>query len=226
MTNTKMEKGSNQCRIVLLGCDGVGKTAIAVRYLCGRYLTEYASKLEFCYEKPEKIDGKRINLEILDTADQDKTDQYLESADGVLYIYSTTSRRTLQAAKEFQKSLALSGKNIPVFLLGNKCDFAQGRQVTHSEGTAVAKQHNWRFYETSAATEIIRIKLIFEDMIRACVLHRTITKKSKSKKPWKIIRSVSFRGQKESIKKDYFRSVVSRSSSFRTQVVEECSDVA
>ncbi|XP_070535578.1 ras-related and estrogen-regulated growth inhibitor-like [Ptychodera flava] len=224
MTNLKMDKASNHCRIVLLGQSGVGKTAIAVRYLCGRYLHEYASKLELCYEKSDTIDGKKVQLEILDTADQDKTEKYLESADGVLYIYSTTNRKSFQAAQEFHETLDRCNKNVPVVVLANKCDFAQGRQVSHSEGLAVANQRGWSFYETSAATEITRIKLIFEDMIRSCISHKESNRKMKtSRKPWKIIsRSVSFRGQRENTKKDYYRKIVTRSSSFRTLPKTEC----
>ncbi|XP_077993463.1 ras-related protein Ral-A-like [Glandiceps talaboti] len=228
MTNLKMDKSASHCRIVLLGQSGVGKTAIAVRYLCGRYLHEYASKLEFCYEKSDTIDGKKVHLEILDTAEQENTAKYLQSADGVLYIYSTTSRKSFQAAKEFQQTLQKSNKNIPVYILGNKSDFAQGRQVSHSEGKTLANQQGWRFYETSAATEITRIKLIFEDMVRSCVVQKLNSKKQKaSKKPWNIIRrSVSFRGQKESTKKDYYRGVVTRSSSFRILPKTECPAIA
>ncbi|XP_071941354.1 ras-related protein Rap-2c-like [Antedon mediterranea] len=145
-------------RFVLLGEDGVGKSAIAVRFLCGRYLHEYDPNLECCYDKYETIDGKAVKLEIYDTAGQDTLDNYLANADAVLYVYSILSKKSFAAAKSFRDKIVSSSKsNLPVILIGNKRELEQGRHVSYKDGFTLARENNWKFYELSAAVDTHRI---------------------------------------------------------------------
>ncbi|XP_033107405.1 ras-like protein rasD [Anneissia japonica] len=188
----RSEKGSSglKLRIVLLGEKGVGKSAIAVRFLCGRYLHEYDPNLECCYDKHEIIDGKTVKIEIFDTAGQDVLDNYLKNADAVLYVYSITSEKSFAAAKSFREELLLGDKShIPVILLGNKRELEQGRQVSYKDGFTLARETNWKFYEMSAAVDTHRIN----DMVLnlASELLAETKKSNRQRRTWKIKRAMS-----------------------------------
>ncbi|WAR03184.1 RERG-like protein [Mya arenaria] len=60
--------------IIVVGKENVGKTAIVVRYLTGRYLTEYAHAPEMTYERTVVVDGKQVPLKITDISGKTETD--------------------------------------------------------------------------------------------------------------------------------------------------------
>ena len=79
-------------------------------------------------------------------------------------------------------------KDIPIILVGNKCDLNE-REVTTKEGKLLAKQWNIPFYETSAKT-LINNKIIFYEIIKLISKQRKINeiiraKTIKSKKKYK-----------------------------------------
>ncbi|XP_071826354.1 ras-like protein rasD isoform X2 [Apostichopus japonicus] len=159
---------TTQCfRLVLLGQDGVGKSAIAVRFLCGRYLHEYDPNLESCYEKMEPIEGKPTKIEIFDTAGQTDLEEYLSEADAVLYVYSITNRESFDKARIFRDQLFLYGKtHLPVLLMANKRELEQGRRVSFKEGYSLARTAGWKFHETSAAVDSFKLKEKILDFIK------------------------------------------------------------
>lgn len=55
-------------KIVLMGKDGVGKTAIAIRFLQDAFINKYDPTIEDSYRKNVQIDGVHYLVEILDTA--------------------------------------------------------------------------------------------------------------------------------------------------------------
>jgi GTPase SAR1 family protein len=93
-------------RIAVVGQAGVGKSALVVRYLTRRFIWEYDPTLECVYKHQTCIDGKPVNLEILDTgAAYEEQDRYscdldgrLGWADGVLVVYSVTDRSSFDVA--------------------------------------------------------------------------------------------------------------------------------
>ncbi|GAU98099.1 hypothetical protein RvY_09288-2 [Ramazzottius varieornatus] len=64
-------------RILILGHPGVGKSALAVRYLTKRYLGEYISNTDVMYRCMVQAENKRWKLEILDSSNNDTQCVYL-----------------------------------------------------------------------------------------------------------------------------------------------------
>ncbi|KAI8503145.1 hypothetical protein Bbelb_189660 [Branchiostoma belcheri] len=165
------KKGELQTyRLVLLGNAGVGKSAITVRYLCGRFLHEYDPTLEDCYEKEETIDDQSMKIQIFDTAGQEGTtttgDGYLDEAHGIVYIYDVTEQGSFDVASQFKGHMTEIKSNLPVLFIGNKVDLSHLRQVTTSDAEAFAKQHGWRFVEVSAAVDTESVRDAFHDLVR------------------------------------------------------------
>ncbi|KAK7489001.1 hypothetical protein BaRGS_00019805 [Batillaria attramentaria] len=77
------------CKIALLGCPGVGKTALTVRFLTKRFIGEYCPTLESVYKYQTSIDDDDVRLEILDTAGQPRPNMIirLQTAHSFLLPY-------------------------------------------------------------------------------------------------------------------------------------------
>lgn len=103
-------------------------------------------------------DPQNIMLDILDTAGQEEysvmRDQYMNSAQGLLLVYSITSRRSFEAALalvDFSRQLK-DTYDVPMILVGNKSDLNQERTVTRKEAQEAATRLGIPFLETSAKT--------------------------------------------------------------------------
>ena len=57
-----------QIKLAVLGAAGVGKSAMIVRFITGRFLHQYDPTLEDEYSIETEVEGERCNVSILDTA--------------------------------------------------------------------------------------------------------------------------------------------------------------
>lgn len=178
-TNGSRNRGNNGndhkdvCKIAILGCAGVGKTAITVRYLTKRFIGEYCPTLERIYKYCSPIDDEDVRLEILDTAGQSQDawkDGYAYWADCFMFVYSITDRdsfdeilRLKKLVEQVKHSTSING-----ILVGNKCDLLHDRQVPANEATELADEIGCQFCEVSAAdwTDVVSIKELFKTLVR------------------------------------------------------------
>ncbi|XP_053396007.1 uncharacterized protein LOC128556115 [Mercenaria mercenaria] len=65
-----MHNKNRPFRVVILGQNGVGKSALTVRFLTQRFIGDYAPDLENTYTYNKCIDGETVTMEIRDTAAQ------------------------------------------------------------------------------------------------------------------------------------------------------------
>ena len=59
---------SNYYRVAVVGPAAVGKSSIVMRYIKGQFPTYYDPTIESNYTRPQQVDGKVVELDILDTA--------------------------------------------------------------------------------------------------------------------------------------------------------------
>lgn len=141
-------------RSVVLGKDGVGKSAFTVRLLTKRYIGEYDSTLEETYRHRVEVDGQKILLEILDTAGQNSVEKIdaCSSADVYFVLYSTTDRSSFREAALITKYL-LETRNVnraAIFLIATKKDLKYEQDVTEYEGRLLAMELGCEFYTISS----------------------------------------------------------------------------
>ncbi|CAL1546532.1 unnamed protein product [Lymnaea stagnalis] len=142
-------------KIVILGGSGVGKTAFAVRYITKRYIGDYAPNTEMLYT--HRLVGTRdeITLEILDTAfvmSQETLEKHIKWADGLILMYSVTSRVSYQDACKVKEILFhLRGAEMPVVLVSNKHDLLTARAVTEDECDNLAGEMDCPRFQISVA---------------------------------------------------------------------------
>ena len=83
-------------------------------------------------------------------------DQYINSGQGFLLVYSVTAKRSFETIGEMKEKIlqVKEADNYPMVLVGNKCDLEKERKVTTEEGREKAKAWGVAFFETSAKARI------------------------------------------------------------------------
>lgn len=152
-----MEKGKTyEAKIITLGDSQVGKTSLILRYLEDRFLTTYLSTIGFDLKhKIIKLDnGDKIKLIIHDTAGQERfkslSRNYIKKANGILVVFDVTNKQSFLNIENWIKCAKEEiTKKIPIFLVGNKSDLVDKREIQTEDGENMAEQFGVKFYETS-----------------------------------------------------------------------------
>lgn len=100
-------------------------------------------------------DGTIVELNILDTAGQEKYDSinemYYKQADCCLLVYDITRKDSFEALKTYYipKIKENCESILKVILLGNKADLKDKREVSENEGLNLATENKYIFMESS-----------------------------------------------------------------------------
>ncbi|KAG5263837.1 hypothetical protein AALO_G00269160 [Alosa alosa] len=150
------ERGPAEINIAVLGVTGSGKSALIVKFLTRRFITEYDPNLEDTYTSEEMVDQQPVLIKVMDTADQDgpvNCERYLGWANAYLVVYSIGDRSSFQGCQSYLETLSQNAKGghqeAPVLLLGNKLDMDRYRQVSKCEGASLAARFGCLFFEVS-----------------------------------------------------------------------------
>ncbi|KAK6341098.1 hypothetical protein TWF696_009400 [Orbilia brochopaga] len=146
-------------KVICLGDSGTGKSSLTVRLCEGRFSkTDVTIGVDLDSRVVNVDDGKKIKLQIWDTAGQEQyrsvTNSYIRNAAGALLVYDITRKETLSHVQQWLSDLRNLGEpQISIILVGNKCDLSEQRQVEAAEAQAWAEENGIKFHvETSAKT--------------------------------------------------------------------------
>ncbi|KAJ2392518.1 Myosin type-2 heavy chain 1, partial [Coemansia sp. RSA 2603] len=146
-------------------------TALTIQLCLNHFVETYDPTIEDSYRKQVVIDDQPCVLEVLDTAGQEEytalRDQWIRDGEGFLLVYSITSRSTFERVERFRDQIirVKDQDNVPMMLVGNKCDKAQEREVSFQEGQAMARRLGCDFVESSAKT-CINVEKAFYTTVR------------------------------------------------------------
>lgn len=170
-------------RVAILGQNGVGKSALTVRFLTRRFIGDYDPLLEKIYTCNRCQDGESIIWEVLDTAAQEENSRLEENikwADAFILMYSVTDRCSFNECsrlkflinsycKRQRKTSVVvmdTGSTSPVVaMVGNQNDRIHDRMITEQEGLKRAKELNCSsFHEISVRESIDSVMKLFEEL--------------------------------------------------------------
>ncbi|XP_041442820.1 ras-like protein family member 12 [Xenopus laevis] len=162
-----------ECNIVLLGCRGAGKSALTVKFLTRRFISEYDPFLEDTYTSEEVVDQQTVLVRVMDTADQNgpvNPERYLHWANAFLVVYSIDNKKSFEGCCQYldiisQYNRGALHENL-VLLLGNKLDMERYRQVSKADGSALASRHGCLFREVSACLDFRLVQQVFHEAIQ------------------------------------------------------------
>lgn len=159
-------------KLVVLGSGGVGKSALTVQFVQGIFVEKYDPTIEDSYRKQAEVDGQQCMLEILDTAGTEQftamRDLYMKNGQGFILVYSITAQSTFNDIQDLREQIlrVKDCEDVPMVLVGNKCDLEDERVVGKDQGLSLARQFgNCTFMETSAKAKI-GVNDVFFDLIR------------------------------------------------------------
>ncbi len=91
-------------------------------------------------------------------------DNYYRLGEGFLIVYSITMRDTFTDVNRFHDHiLSVKGvEDVPLIVVGSKCDLDGDREVPTSEGKTLAEKFDVPFFETSAKTRVNVDEVFFE----------------------------------------------------------------
>lgn len=167
--------GLDEVNIAMVGQDGVGKSALTVKFLTKRFISEYDEKLEETYCQHWRSDCEEAMVWLMDTAEgglRRENSRWLSWADGVCVVYSITSSASFEAARTFLEALERHDHSFCprphlAFLLGNKSDLHRYRQVSKSQGSRLAQEFQAEFFELNATEEAALVDKVIDQVVSA-----------------------------------------------------------
>ncbi|XP_037957897.1 ras-related and estrogen-regulated growth inhibitor-like protein [Teleopsis dalmanni] len=159
---------TSRVRLAVIGSGGVGKSALTVRYLTGRFIGEYRSNTDLLYNKIIKLEGGYTEVEIVDVYAGSEDDFPMEQvlwSDACMIVYNITDRTSFEYAAKCLAELK-SLQNGPIaYLVANKADLDHLRKVQEKEGAALAATHSIGFCEVSVAEYTPNLCKAFEILL-------------------------------------------------------------
>lgn len=173
LLNTNLE-AKHQFRICIVGDSNVGKTSLLMRYCDDTFKNSMTNTIGVDFRVLMlKYNSENIKVQIWDTAGQERfksiSMNYFKSADVFMFVYDVANRSTFENLKNWIEIVEQNNKHsICNFVVGNKCDLEESREVSIEEGKDFAFNRKFNFMETSAksnknvelAFEISTLKLI------------------------------------------------------------------
>jgi small GTP-binding protein len=157
--NINNDLKSNDCKVVLLGGSGVGKTSIITRFVSSTFNENHSATIGGYFLNKEIFIEKYnidIKLNIWDTAGQERyrslTKFFYKDAKIIILTYDITSPETFVELKDywFEQLKNIAMDNIVIGIAGNKFDLIEEEKVREEEVREYAREIGASFRFTSA----------------------------------------------------------------------------
>ena len=156
MDSSIEEDYDEKIKLMVIGDKNVGKTSLIKRFCQNEFDNAFITTIGIDFQiKNIKMNNKKIKIQIWDTAGQERyrvmAKSYYNSSDGFIIVYDITKRESFNQINNWIDQIVNSAPNYSKSIIfGNKNDLKDMRQVQINEGKELAKQNNFKFYETSA----------------------------------------------------------------------------
>ncbi|CAH8659947.1 unnamed protein product [Dicrocoelium dendriticum] len=156
-------------KLLALGDSNVGKTSLWFQYTDNTFNPHFTSTVGVDFRQKRIVrecrdangllgSKQRLHLQLWDTAGQERyrslCSVFLRDAMGFLLVFDLTNEKSLHNCREWMDLLCQHAycDRPDVVLVGNKFDLVAERQVPLPTATAMARELNVPYIETSAAT--------------------------------------------------------------------------
>jgi small GTP-binding protein len=161
-------------KVCLLGDGQVGKTSLIRKFVLDQFSDDYittvgtkVSKKKLFVEFPEEEQSVDLTLTIWDILGQKEFKSlhttFYAGASGGLIVCDLTRFDTYESMKGWIQSLFHITGEIPIVLLGNKCDLKDQHEVTEEALDNLAQEFKTIFVYTSARTGE-NVELAFQNL--------------------------------------------------------------
>ena len=166
---SEKSKKKIQCKLILVGDSGVGKTCIINRYLKKNTLNVAATLSTSWYTKYEEIKNYELAFQIWDTVGQEQyrslNTLFFKDAHICLFVFDITRKESFSNIKNYwYESIITNGpEGIVCGIAGNKNDLSEHENVDRNEVKEFCEEINAVFKYTSAKNNIC-INELFKEL--------------------------------------------------------------
>ncbi len=144
-----------------------------LRFVKGTFKESYVPTIEDTYRQVIACNKQVCTLQITDTTGSHQFPAMqrlnIQKGHAFILVYSITSRQSLEELKSIYKDIKdIKGDeicNVPVMLVGSKCDESSSRDVQTFSANKLAQEWHCAFMETSAKTNI-NVKEAFQELLK------------------------------------------------------------
>jgi len=144
-------------KIIVLGDSGVGKSCLTNRAIRDNFQENFSPTIGFeFFTFIVKIEDKIIKLQIWDTCGQEMyrslISNFYHNSSLAFIVYSVADKESFKNVEVWYNEIReKSNPDVKIFLVGNKIDLDESREVQKEEGQNFADVYNFnKFVETSA----------------------------------------------------------------------------
>ena len=106
-----------------------------------------------------QINNETITVKVWDTAGQERfktiAHNFYRKSQGILLLFDVANKQTLSNINSWIMSITENANpDTKVYLIGNKIDLVNERQVPTDLGKKIAEKYNLKYFETSAKNNI------------------------------------------------------------------------
>jgi len=156
-------------KIIIIGDSGVGKSCLTQMATKNNFESNYQTTIGFeFFVLNIKIGDKIIKLQIWDTCGQEiyrsLISNFYRNSSLAIMVYSVTDRKSFENLDLWYKELRTnSTSQINVFLIGNKIDLEEEREVRSEEGETFKEKYELiKFIESSAKSGFNALNIFIE----------------------------------------------------------------
>ena len=150
-------KIDSRYKVLFLGDSQVGKTCLILKLTDDEFKSNNVSTVgtDVRYKKIEK-NNKKIRLDLWDTAGQERfrniTQNCFRGSNAIIFVYDITNKKTFDNLENWMKTKEDNvDSKIPIFIVGNKCEISDRKEVDEEEAKKFAIEYNARFFKVSCA---------------------------------------------------------------------------
>ena len=128
-----------------------------------------------------QTDFGKIKLQIWDTAGQERFRNqyitYVKGSDCIILGYNVTDRQSFKQIKNWYNFVMKNkGGDLPlIYLVGNKIDLIEEREISDEEGISLANDLNMKYFGVSAKTGE-NVDILFDDIVNSLIKKYPINK--------------------------------------------------
>jgi Ras-related protein Rab-1A len=153
-------------KAIIIGDTGVGKTALLMRLTDNVFRESYVSTIGVDVKNNIfKVSDKLVKLQMWDTAGQERfrtiTQSYYRGADGIIIVFDVTDKDSFDSTSHWMHEIDKANFDCVKFLIGNKTDLQEKRQVSFEEAQKFSKNHSFDYFETSAKVSGLNVRQAF-----------------------------------------------------------------
>ena len=154
-------------KMIIIGDPGVGKSCLTSQVIKSEFDDAYSATIGFEFVTLNlKLDEKRIKMQIWDTCGQEiyrsLISNFYRNASLAMIVYSIDSKVSFSHLDIWLKDVQLlSNPDVKIFLIGNKLDLENIREVSFDEGKKYANEHNACYFNETSAKNGLNAKEVF-----------------------------------------------------------------